>query len=51
MPKIEEYIYGDGICVLEWAEMIQENLPPNRFDVHLFLGSVENERTIFIEKR
>ena len=47
----EEYIYGDGICVLEWAEMIQESLPLKRYDVHLSLGSLENERTIIIEKR
>ena len=24
----EEYIYGDGICLVEWANIITEELPP-----------------------
>lgn len=23
----EEYIYGDGVCLIEWAEIIKEDLP------------------------
>lgn len=23
----EEYLYGDGVCLIEWAEMIEELLP------------------------
>lgn len=47
----DEYIYGDGVCVLEWADMIQEKLPPKRYDIHLSLGVNEQERTIIIEQR
>lgn len=47
----EEYLEGNGICVLEWAEMIREKLPLKRYDVHLSPGSAENERTITIEQR
>lgn len=47
----DEYIYGKGICVLEWAEMIQEKLPLKRYDVHLSLGLDEHERTITINQR
>lgn len=25
----EEYLYGDGICVVEWPERVEEILPPN----------------------
>jgi tRNA threonylcarbamoyladenosine biosynthesis protein TsaE len=31
----EEYIYGDGVCVIEWADMIEDNLPPNAMIVRL----------------
>ncbi|MDP1676896.1 MAG: tRNA (adenosine(37)-N6)-threonylcarbamoyltransferase complex ATPase subunit type 1 TsaE [Bacteroidota bacterium] len=44
----EEYIYGTGVCVLEWADMIQEKLPLKRFDVHFLLGDNENDRIISI---
>jgi tRNA threonylcarbamoyladenosine biosynthesis protein TsaE len=26
---LEEYMYGDGVCVIEWAERIVEFLPPD----------------------
>ena len=29
----EDYIYGDGICMVEWAELIEEILPESRFQV------------------
>ncbi len=44
----DEYIFGDGVCVLEWADMIQEKLPPTRFDIHFSLGKNENDRIIII---
>lgn len=25
----EEYFYGDGVCLIEWAELIKEILPDN----------------------
>lgn len=25
----EEYVYGDGVCLIEWANLIQEILPAN----------------------
>ena len=27
---IEDYIYGDGICVIEWADRIRDILPADR---------------------
>ncbi len=29
----EEYIDGDGICVIEWAELIEDILPKTRYTV------------------
>jgi tRNA threonylcarbamoyladenosine biosynthesis protein TsaE len=31
----EEAFYGDGICIIEWAERVLEALPPDRLEVHL----------------
>ncbi|MDO5388394.1 MAG: tRNA (adenosine(37)-N6)-threonylcarbamoyltransferase complex ATPase subunit type 1 TsaE, partial [Clostridia bacterium] len=25
----EEYFYGEGVCLIEWAELIEEILPEN----------------------
>ena len=44
----EEYIFGNGVCVLEWADIIQEKLPSKRFDVYFTLGESENDRIITI---
>lgn len=29
----EDFFYGTGVCLVEWAELIQEILPENRIDV------------------
>lgn len=31
----EEYFYGDGVVVVEWAEKILEILPAERIEIHL----------------
>lgn len=31
----EEYFYGDGVCVIEWAEMIQEILPKDYMKIQI----------------
>ena len=31
----EEYIFGDGICMIEGAELIEELLPERRFEVRI----------------
>ncbi len=44
----EEYLYGDGVCVIEWAERIRELLPSERIEVRLKIRG-EKEREIEIE--
>ncbi len=44
----EEYIYGTGVTVIEWAEKIRPLWPANRIEVHLKIVS-EKEREISIE--
>lgn len=29
----EDYFYGNGLCMIEWANLIKEILPPKRYDV------------------
>lgn len=29
----EDYFYGPGVCLIEWAELIEELLPPERIAV------------------
>lgn len=31
----EEYFYGDGVCLVEWAERVEEVLPQERLDIRL----------------
>ncbi|MFQ7473489.1 MAG: tRNA (adenosine(37)-N6)-threonylcarbamoyltransferase complex ATPase subunit type 1 TsaE [Anaerovoracaceae bacterium] len=40
----EEYFFGDGICVIEWADMIEELLPDNAKIIRIEYGSKEGER-------
>ena len=31
----EDYFYGDGVCLIEWAELIEELLPPERTAIRI----------------
>lgn len=31
----EEYFFGDGVCIVEWAGMIEELLPKKRTDIKI----------------
>ncbi|HEX7401890.1 MAG TPA: tRNA (adenosine(37)-N6)-threonylcarbamoyltransferase complex ATPase subunit type 1 TsaE [candidate division Zixibacteria bacterium] len=44
----EEYFYGKGITLIEWAEKIKEFLPKKRMEINLKILS-ESEREICIE--
>lgn len=45
----EEYIFGEGICLIEWAEIIKDILPLHYFLVKIEVLS-ENERRIIVER-
>ena len=49
----EEYVYGDGVSVIEWPELIAGALPEMRYDVTIAKDFDEHEqfRSIQIEKR
>ena len=46
----EEYIFGNGVCLLEWADIVEERLPACRYDVTLSLGESNNQRIIQITR-
>ena len=45
----EEYFYGDGVCLVEWAERAGKLLPGNRVDVALEYGG-DSLRQITVEQ-
>ncbi|MCR4692877.1 MAG: tRNA (adenosine(37)-N6)-threonylcarbamoyltransferase complex ATPase subunit type 1 TsaE [Firmicutes bacterium] len=49
----DEYISGDGVAVIEWAEIIRDILPDSRYEVVITknLDISEDFREISIEKR
>jgi tRNA threonylcarbamoyladenosine biosynthesis protein TsaE len=46
----EEIFAGDGISLIEWAEVMSTLLPIPHYDVRLEFGNAESERLITAEK-
>jgi len=40
----EEYFFGDGICVIEWADLIEELIPEDALTIRITRGENEDER-------
>ena len=40
----EEYFYGDGVCVIEWADLIDELIPQDALRISIAYGSGGEER-------
>lgn len=45
----EEYFYGDGVCVVEWAEIVEEAWPEKTTIIRLSYGDKDGERIVNIE--
>lgn len=41
----EDYLEGDGACIIEWADIVADVLPADSLVVQLDYGMHENERT------
>jgi tRNA threonylcarbamoyladenosine biosynthesis protein TsaE len=39
---LDEYFYGQGICVIEWPQMIEEQLPVQRLDITILKSGDED---------
>lgn len=40
----EEYLYGDGITIIEWADIVEDALPLNTMVIEIKYGNNEGER-------
>ncbi|HQD49894.1 MAG TPA: tRNA (adenosine(37)-N6)-threonylcarbamoyltransferase complex ATPase subunit type 1 TsaE [Defluviitaleaceae bacterium] len=49
----EEYFYGDGVCLIEWANLIEELIPREAMWIKIIkdLDKGENYRKIIIENK
>lgn len=47
----EEYFFGDGVCVIEWADIIEEIIPEDALTIRIIMGGSENERIYEIEDK
>jgi len=45
---LEEFIYGDGVCVIEWYQNIMESLPIEKLVIEMEIIN-ENKRLLKIE--
>lgn len=43
---VDEYLYGGGVCVIEWAERIREFLPTSCLWIRFLYGQASEERRI-----
>ena len=46
--ELEEYIYGDGVCVIEWYKNINESIPEEKLVIEIEIID-ENKRLLKIE--
>ncbi|MCJ7745688.1 MAG: tRNA (adenosine(37)-N6)-threonylcarbamoyltransferase complex ATPase subunit type 1 TsaE [Actinobacteria bacterium] len=46
---IEEYLGGDWVLAVEWADRVRDALPGDALTVHLAFGNDDNERLLTIE--
>lgn len=47
---LEEYLYGNGVCVIEWAEKGAPELPDDNLRIELnYIPDCETERTIILK--
>ena len=46
----DEYFDGDGVTVVEWAHLIEEQLPHEYLTIFLYHEGQENRKMVFIPK-
>lgn len=45
----EEYFFGEGVCVIEWADQIEELIPEDAITIRIEYGAGEEERIYDVE--
>ncbi|MEI6132024.1 MAG: tRNA (adenosine(37)-N6)-threonylcarbamoyltransferase complex ATPase subunit type 1 TsaE [Bacillota bacterium] len=44
-----DYLYGDGVCVIEWSDLIKEQIPNQAIDIRIYITD-DNSRKIEIRR-
>ena len=44
----EDYLYGDGVCLIEWADIVADILPEETIVIRLEYGENEGAREVTI---
>ena len=47
---IQEYFNGDGVCIVEWADLIGELIPDGSRLINIFYGEKEGQRIYDIDR-
>jgi tRNA threonylcarbamoyladenosine biosynthesis protein TsaE len=47
----DEYFYGDGLCVIEWADLIEETLPEETIFIEMQYGRSPEERIYTVSRQ
>lgn len=47
----EEYFFGSGVCVVEWADLIEDLLPPGTIEIAIAYGESPEERIYTVGER
>lgn len=42
----DEYFYGEGVTVVEWAQFIEDQLPPNHLSIHIYHEGQDRRRIV-----
>ena len=45
---VEDYLYGDGVCLIEWADIVADILPEETIVIRLEYGENEGAREVTI---
>lgn len=40
----EEYLHGDGVCLIEWADRVETALPPHRLEIEIEMMGEDHRR-------
>ena len=46
----DEYFWGDGVSLVEWAERVVEALPPDRLDLRIEVSGEDSRRLAFVAR-
>lgn len=48
---LDDYLFGKGVCAIEWAERVEKLLPSHTIRVTMKLGAGEDERQILLQRK